>query len=71
MGAVIRASEVCSPFRFAIPVPEHLLGRGVAWFARNAELGEMALVHGEARFSDAHWADAFADEVGADWNVHD
>lgn len=71
MGAMNRALEVYSPFGFAIPVPEHLLGRVIAWFEKNASLGGMALVQGEARFSDAHWADTFADEVGADWNVHD
>lgn len=71
MGAMDRALEVYPLFGFAIPVPEDLLGRVVAWFEQNANLSGMALVQGEAQFSDAHWADTFADEVGADWHVHD
>ncbi len=67
MGA-ISTVEASPAFIFLIPIPEPLLERVVKWFEKNANLGGMALVQGEARFCEAHWADAFAEEVGADWH---
>lgn len=64
MGAIGRALDA---FPFVVPVPEHLREGVAAWFGRNAELRRMALVSGDARFSDARLADMFADEIGALW----
>lgn len=71
MGAVTRTLNVYPSFGFTIPVPEPLLGRVAAWFEQNANLGGMVLMEGEARFREADRADAFADEIGAAWNVRD
>lgn len=69
MGAIYRLENVLP---FAVPVPEHLLDRVTAWFERNSgREGGMVLEPGEARFADAGLADAFAEEIGALWIVHD
>ena len=65
MGMVNAVSKVMggSVF-FAVPIPAELLSQAVDGLWKRSELGVVALIQGEARFTDPLLADSFADELG-------
>lgn len=54
------------PF-YAIFIPPGLDGVARDWVAGHAHLGTMIVLPGEVLFAESHWADCFANHLGAAW----